>query len=227
MNQLEAADIIKDMIENDFFNVVKALTTQLGVPTQLVGSPNDELRVYVNGQRMFDFLFAGNYVSARKGSYANTDAVSNDSACYKPFLPGLMVSTKSLEKDAAAAGLSEKALLEILVLHEFAHVAMMGQFVRRDDASSQAWIKSEDLRYIHEAVALKACETAFADLYRVANKTDVENYLRYVNTQAGTSTQGHYYAPYFERFQNLPNDRFWQAISESTSFEWDGLLNPH
>lgn len=223
MNQLDVAETLKVSTKKNYFKVLAALSTQLSIPINILGTPKDGLRGYVNGQRLIEFDFWEEVVNDRKGNFAVTDAYSNDAACYKPFLPGLMISTENLQRDASEAKISEEALLEILILHELTHVAMMGKFVRRESAISAEWIESEKIRYIHESVALKACESAFSDLYELAKKSDVEKYLDYVKSQARIADTGNYYMPYFSRFQILPNEQFWHALTQSTAFQWNCL----
>lgn len=223
MIQIDAAEIMKSIVENNYFKVSSALNEKLGIPNSLLGVPKDGLRGYVNSQRFLNFCFYDKLIITQKGNYADTDAVSNDSACYKPFLPGLMISTENLERDAIAAQLPENALLEILILHELTHVAMIGKFVHKENTASAEWIESEEIRYIHETAALKACESAFSEIYQVANQAHVKKYLDYVKNQAEISEQGHYYSPYFSQFQTIADDQFWRALAESTSFQWDQL----
>ena len=131
------------------------------------------------------------------------------SALFRPYPPSIFVDTNALLQDAEQSGVNELSLLEILVHHELVHMWMMSRFVNNPDSD---WIKSTDIRFIHESVALRACESSFSALYKTATIDDTKLYLAYVASQAQQVQSGLYYKPYFEKFRGVTLHEFWSRL---------------
>lgn len=213
MNQAEAVAIVAECVIDNFFRVQEVLKSVVGIPAAILGIP-EELRGYVNEQRTLDFTFTKDSVYSSQGNYASKwEPLAPLSASFSPYPPRLCVNTEVLQGDAEVSGLDETALLEILLLHELVHVAMMSNFV---GDSESIWLKSGTIRFIHESVALRACEFCFSHLYSRATAEDVTMYLKYVQQQSEQSLEPEHYIPYFTKFRGLKASEFWPLLSGSS-----------
>ncbi|MFZ6689901.1 hypothetical protein ACO0K0_19365 [Undibacterium sp. SXout11W] len=181
---------------------------KLSIPAEVLGEPVS-LRGYIDMRRAWDFDFEYPRFHASSGSKATYPMPKKEAVFFAPFVPGIFINRDLLEKESENSGIDFKALLEILVLHELVHVAMAVNFA--DDNESQ-WLKLPELLYIHEAIALKACESLFFDLFEYANAQDVENYLTYVKCQAEIAGNGGPYSRFFDEFKSLELNQLWDAL---------------
>lgn len=213
LNQSEAIVLLEKTVIENAFRVREVLKSVVGIPSTILGAP-ESLRGYVNEQRALDFIFTEHNVFSTKGSFASKwQQMEPLSASFSPYPPSLSINTEVLRSDAEASGLNEIALLEILLLHELVHVSMMSRFV---DDNESIWLKSGDLRFIHEAAALRAGEFAFSKIYKTANADDFIKYLTYVRERSEHSPDGEHYLPYFNRFRRIEADKFWRELSWSS-----------
>lgn len=217
MNQSEARDAMEAIIVNNGVKVKEVLLTSLDLPLPILGAPT-ELRGYVNGQRLSNFIFADDFVIRTTGSGSFSPVSPQQSAAFGPYPPSIFVNTNELQRDSERSGINEAALLEILLNHELVHMWMMSRFVKNSDS---AWIKSHDVRFIHESVALRACEFAFPELYENVRTEDTQKYLVYVEEQARLVGDGFHYSPYFTRYRGVESHKFWSELIANSPIELD------
>ena len=225
MHQDEAAEHIRTILESQFIPVVEALAATLRLPAQFLQTPSGKFSCFINQDRMFKFSFDSEGAIIEPGQFSFMD-IPRESASYAPYLPAICACTPELEADAKDAAISDRALLEILVLHELVHLLMMNGFTQKGNIIAERWLKSKELRYIHESTALKAGESAFNEIYKIAKPIDVTNYLNFVERRAQQIGAPSEYTPYFTHFRNLTNDQFWNLLSTSIDFQWNELLGP-
>lgn len=81
-----------------------------------------------------------------------------DSVCYafgSRIPAALHIQLRKLHEEAEDAGMAPEQLLSILLLHEAVHVLMMSGFIGDRDYDAWRWL--QELRSIHETMALKVC----------------------------------------------------------------------
>lgn len=200
--------LLQHHVKKNFLKVLEVLKVEMKIPEYLVAHPG-ELRGYINGIRVLDFTFGDDFVFAREGSHACMMDAPNEAACCRPQLPAIFLSTDVLTGEAQAAEMAPEALLEILVLHEMVHVAMMAHLAGNPGALD--WIVNPDIRFIHEAAALKACEFCFANLFETATASDIQKYMAYIQDTTSQRPDSIYYQPYFGKLRDVPVSSFWHA----------------
>lgn len=208
MNRDEALKMIEDIVVEKTFEIKNKLSTVIGIPDSVLEVPR-ELSGYVNEQRLLEFLIVDQFVLKSNGSGSLSNISPQESAVFRPYPPSIFIDTKQLTEDSKESGINEFALLEILMHHELVHMLMMSRFVGDLDSD---WIKSVDLRFIHESSALRACETAFIDEHKYASKDDTLVYLSYVAKVSQKSKDARHYLPYFEKFRKNNAESFWHAL---------------
>lgn len=217
MNQEKTKNSLKILFERRFFDVVNVLSNQLFIPSEFLRIPAyPGIEAIINNQRILTFNFVGVPLRGVDGSGSFISREENEAACFVPYgAKGLeiKISTAKLEEEAGEAHIASDCLFEILALHEMVHIAMMGGLAQSDPLNE--WIKNTDYRYIHEAVALKACEFGFDDLFKLASRDDVVKYLAYVEKASRVRADGRHYLPYFNTYQSLPLDQFWDTLRKS------------
>lgn len=214
MNHEQAKSIIENFFTHKFFKIRELLNVSLCIPNEVLGDPF-YVSVYINKFRVFEIytdISGENFIFDTSNTGYATYIKSYGSAWYEPefHTKRLLIDLDYLKNtDCFISGISEIALFEILVLHEFVHIAMMSNTIYLEDP---IWITSEKVRYIHESIALRSCESIFSELYKYATMKDVNLYLEYVKKQSSKCADGDYYSPYFSKYRNLNNDALWQAL---------------
>lgn len=192
------------------FAIARQSLTQLGLPNALLAVPPD-LPSYLDYDLRLRCEHAqGGEVVCRLlpepwGFWFHGEM--GDSVCYafgSRIPAALHIQLRKLHEEAEDAGMAPEQLLSILLLHEAVHVLMMSGFIGDRDYDAWRWL--QELRSIHETMALKVC-TLSGDQF--ARREDVDRYVALVRARA----DGTPYESFFIRFENLPADEdFWRHV---------------
>lgn len=218
----ERVDLLDDLLQRHLETYLplarKFLLEELRLPAKLVGSPQ-ELLCYINGQWTHHFLIMPKGLLALSDATgADFVAATEEGAC---FLPGardrLLFRPAIIAREAGEADIAPVILTEILIAHECVHVAMMAHLNVSVPGPACDWAKKDELRYIHEALALRFC----AALPRLTDnrivEASIQRYVNYVESRSRTSPDGHSYIPYFDRYAGVADNELWHKLSDGVA----------
>lgn len=210
-----------DEIENtvvallvQYADVVTYLRNEMGLPQFVLRNPQSVVHLLIDG-------------NVRRSLYVNNDAITpieynQDVVGWDPTVSAgfsfndqtqaLVFNSRILAADANAAGMTEAALLEILTLHEFVHIAMMGWWFR--ECPWHNWVMDYQQRYrsVHETVALFFCEFGLPGIDNATDPDDIHRYLGFVQELVNEERGKRFYGPYYQEYQNLQPTQIWPAI---------------
>jgi len=215
------ADFVTEIIREKTLPIKEILKNSLLIPENFLGL-SEEFFVIINEQKYVVFRDIGFMITSIACDHSNMICGNHQTAAYNPNFKAIQYSTQLVQSESQASGMAEEALIEILTLHELVHTLMMSHY----PLVEKGWPFDENLRYIHEAIALKCGKDLFGEIYSTAAAQNVNKYLQLVETAIPQSSVGHTYRPFFDTFQNIDTPKFWKVLVESVPADLAPLQPP-